>query len=58
MNEQDIKKMAVELRREYRRNWAKANRDKTRKYDQRYWERKAEQMQLSKESKDNGKNEI
>lgn len=32
---------AKEARREYKRRWNAANRDKQREYEQRYWERKA-----------------
>lgn len=33
--------MALEMRREYLRNWRAANKDKVREYNRTYWERKA-----------------
>lgn len=38
-------KKAVEARRAYKRAWAKANPDKVRAQQERYWKRKAEQGQ-------------
>lgn len=35
---------AKEARRAYTNAWRAANRDKVREYNNRYWERKAEQM--------------
>jgi len=36
---------AAELRRSYKRTWAAMNRDKVREYNNRYWERKAQEVQ-------------
>lgn len=36
---------AKEARRAYSNAWRAANKDKVREYNQRYWKRKAEQMQ-------------
>lgn len=35
---------AKEARREYKRKWARANKDKVRQAQARYWERKAAQQ--------------
>lgn len=42
---------AKAARREYKRNWAAANRDKIAEYQNRYWERKAETKQTQREGK-------
>ena len=34
---------AIEVRRAYKREWARRNRDKIRQYQAAYWERRAEQ---------------
>lgn len=36
---------AAEARRAYYRAWRAANKDKVRQYNERYWQRKAEQME-------------
>ena len=36
---------ADEARRAYYRAWRTANRDKIREYNERYWQRKAEQLE-------------
>lgn len=41
MNEKEIEAKAKELQREYRRSWARKNRDKVRATNKRYWEKKA-----------------
>lgn len=41
-------KNSLELRREYHRAWSAANRDKTREYQRRYWERRAAREQEAK----------
>ena len=58
MDDKPIEKMAIEVRREYYRNWGKANKDKKREYYQRYWQRKAMKMQSERKCSENGKNEI
>lgn len=40
---------AKEARRAYSNAWRAANKDKVREYNQRYWKRKAEQMQQNAE---------
>lgn len=35
---------ALELRRAYKRDWARKNRAKARESENRYWEKKAEKM--------------
>ena len=40
---------AIEARREYKRRWYEANKEKVKQYNAAYWERKA------KESRENGK---
>lgn len=35
---------AREQERQYRKAWRKANRDKIRRYNENYWEKKARQM--------------
>ena len=41
---------ALEARRAYKRKWAKDNQEKIRAYQERYWERKAEQGEAEKRS--------
>lgn len=36
---------AAEARRAYYRAWRATNKDKVRQYNERYWQRKAEQME-------------
>ena len=43
-DDEQIKADALELRRAYRREWARANRDKTRATENRYWLKKARAM--------------
>lgn len=43
---------AIEARRAYKRNWAKANPDKVREYSRRYWEKKAAQEKAKSNSSD------
>ena len=45
---------ALEVRREYQRKYRKENPDKTRKYQNRYWEKKA-QLLKAQESEDTNK---
>ncbi len=40
----DAKEKAAELRREYKRKWNRANKDKVKAAQERYWQRKAEQV--------------
>ena len=40
---------AKKARRAYANAWRAANKDKVREYNQRYWKRKAEQMQQNAE---------
>jgi len=40
-----VDEKAKEARRAYSNAWRAANKDKVREYNQRYWKRKAEQMQ-------------
>lgn len=35
---------ALQARREYRRKWARENRDKVRAHQERYWQKKADQQ--------------
>ena len=46
--------MALEMRREYLRNWRAANKDKVKRYNAAYWERKAQER---KKEQDSGKEE-
>lgn len=41
---------AVQARREYARKWRKANPDKVKAAQKRYWEKKAKELQQKKES--------
>ena len=43
---------AIEARREYKRRWYEANKEKVKQYNAAYWERKA------KESRENGKEKV
>ena len=38
---------AKQARREYQRKWQQENRDKTRVYKERYWQKKAEQAKAA-----------
>ena len=42
MGEKQLKEKALELRREYQREWRRKNKDKVRANNRRYWERKAQ----------------
>lgn len=42
MSEMQLKEKALELRREYQREWRRKNKDKVRANNRRYWERKAQ----------------
>ena len=42
--------MALEMRREYLRNWRAANKDKVRQYNAAYWEKKAQERKIRQES--------
>lgn len=44
-----ITEAAKEARREYHREWQKRNRDKVKQYHDKYWNKKAEQIQAEKE---------
>lgn len=48
--------MALEMRREYLRNWRAANKDKVKEYNRTYWERKSQERKnhqdLEKEERD------
>lgn len=46
--------MALEMRREYLRNWRAANKDKVKEYNRTYWEKKAQER---KNRQDTGKEE-
>ena len=45
----EMTEAAKRARREYHRNWAKANRDKIRRNNARYWKRKAEKQSAGNE---------
>lgn len=53
-NKVDLGKAAKEARNAYYRQYRAANKDKIREYNQRYWERKAQQM-LEEATKREGK---
>jgi len=40
MDEKQLAEMAAELRREYKRRWNAANREKVKEHLRRYWERR------------------
>ena len=44
---------ALEARRAYKRAWAKANKDKIRAQQERYWAKKAEQAAAEQASRSN-----
>ena len=54
MSTKKIKRAAAEERREYYRQWRKENRDKIKKYNANYWQRRAEKKAKNQEE-DNGK---
>jgi len=43
---------AKEARKIYKREWQRANRDKVKAQQERYWERKAAQMQKAQEAQE------
>ncbi len=45
----EIQELALEIQREYQREWRKKNPDKIKEYNQRYWRKKA--LEMLKESK-------
>lgn len=47
--------MALEMRREYLRKWRAANKDKVKRYNAAYWERKSQERKIKQES---GKEEL
>ena len=49
---------AKKARRAYANAWRAANRDRVREYNQRYWKRKAEQMQQNADQKKKKKNHL
>ena len=49
--------MALEMRREYLRNWRAANKDKVRKYNATYWEKKARERKNEPDLGKEGTNE-
>lgn len=51
-----VDEKAKEARRAYSNAWRAANKDRVREYNQRYWKRKAEQMQ-KKSCNDNSSSE-
>lgn len=42
MSEMQLNEKALELRREYQREWRRKNKDKVRANNRRYWEQKAQ----------------
>ena len=42
MDNKATERLAVEMKREYCRNWQRANKDKVKTYQRNYWQRKAE----------------
>lgn len=45
----ELSEAAKALRREYKRKWARANREKMREAENRYWEKKAAELLAAKE---------
>lgn len=48
--DEELKELAREKNREYKRKWRTENKDKIREYNQRYWEKKA--LEAIKEEKE------
>jgi len=48
----ELSDKAKELRNEYQRRYRRKNPDKLRKYNQRYWEKKAEQITPEQEARE------
>ena len=46
---------AKEQRRAYRREWYKANRDRVRTYQEKYWEKRARMQEGMEENENHGK---
>ena len=46
----ELSEAAKALRREYKRKWARANREKTKEAENRYWEKKAAELLAAKET--------
>ena len=47
MDEKRVQSRALELRREYQREWRRKNKDKVKANNRRYWERKAQKEAVS-----------
>ena len=44
MNKKMVSDLAIQLRREYQREWRRKNKDKVAANNRRYWERKARKL--------------
>ena len=51
MSEKKVCDLAIQLRREYQREWRRKNKDKVAANNRRYWERKAQKMAEQAEGK-------
>lgn len=47
-NNENISQAALELKKEYFRNWRKNNKDKVRRYNNAYWQKRALKEQQAK----------
>lgn len=47
MNEKTVQSRALELRREYQREWRRKNKDKVKESNRLYWERKAKKEAIA-----------
>ena len=54
MNEQKLSSKAMEVKREYAKQWRAKNRDKVKEANRKYWERKAQQMKSGESEDGNG----
>ncbi|MBR4908268.1 MAG: hypothetical protein IKZ43_04565 [Acidaminococcaceae bacterium] len=45
-----LSEQAIAARREYKKAWARNNRDKVRAQQERYWQKRAEQAQKNQEA--------
>jgi hypothetical protein len=54
MNEKSLAERAAEMRREYKKTWNAANRERCKEHMRRYWEKKAlEKLNAAREARQN-----
>lgn len=53
MTEKQLDELAAEEKREYFRKWRAANKDKTKRHNENYWRKRAEQKLREQQSTEN-----